>query len=191
MSQLTKAQLDTTYTDVAGTFADNTSGGISAGDMRQFSDDLADSMFTVSDHPNLSALSTYMYRAAVTVSSAELLAMGATPKTIVAAPGANKYISVVRISASYNYGATPYDYASTESPTFIIGAGNGVGQIVYTTMNESNDFNVILQISYFANSQKVTTNTALTLTTADAGEATTGDGDLDVVVYYTIENVNI
>jgi len=65
-----------------------------------------------------------IYRARVTVSSAELLAMGGSPKTIVAAPGANKYLNIVSIAASYNYNSVAYDFASTESPVFKVGTGH-------------------------------------------------------------------
>lgn len=48
MSTLTKTAFEAIYTDnTTGTFADNTTQAISAGDMRQFADDIADS-FTVS-----------------------------------------------------------------------------------------------------------------------------------------------
>lgn len=190
MSQLSKAQLDTKYADAAGQFATNGTGAITGATLQEYADDNNDSFFTIADNPNLAAVSSNLFRAAVTVSSAELLAIGGTPKTIVAAPGANKFLAVKSISASYKYNSTPYDFGSSESPTFIIGSGNGVGQIGYTTMNESNDFNVILQVPYLAASQKITTNTALTLTTGDGNEASVGNGDLDVVVWYTIENIN-
>ena len=49
MSILTKATFDVTYTNTSGTFADNTSRNISEGDLRQFSDDIADSVVFYDD----------------------------------------------------------------------------------------------------------------------------------------------
>jgi len=48
MSTLTKTAFEAAYTDnTTGAFADNTSQAITAGDMRQFADDIADSFQTV------------------------------------------------------------------------------------------------------------------------------------------------
>lgn len=49
MSQLSKASFETTYQDSSGTFADNTTRNITAGNMRQFSDDIADSTLFLDD----------------------------------------------------------------------------------------------------------------------------------------------
>lgn len=49
MSQLSKATFETTYQNVSGTFADNTTRQITEGDMRQFADDIADSALFLDD----------------------------------------------------------------------------------------------------------------------------------------------
>lgn len=49
MSQLSKASFETTYQDASGTFADNSTRLITEGDMRQFSDDIADSTLFLDD----------------------------------------------------------------------------------------------------------------------------------------------
>lgn len=49
MAQLSKSTFDTTYTDVGGTFADNTTRQITEADMRQFSDDIGDSALFLDD----------------------------------------------------------------------------------------------------------------------------------------------
>lgn len=49
MSQLSKATFETTYQNVSGTFADNTTRQITEGDMRQFADDIADSTLFLDD----------------------------------------------------------------------------------------------------------------------------------------------
>jgi len=47
MSALSKANFDTTYSNSSGTFADNTTRLISEGDLRQFADDIADSLLFI------------------------------------------------------------------------------------------------------------------------------------------------
>lgn len=128
-------------------------------------------------------------RAAVTVSSAELLTLGSSPVTIIPAPGANKYIVVHKICASYNYGTTAYNFANTESAYFYVGAFWTAFYIPYTTLNLTTDVNGTL-LPYQNFFLEVPTNTALTLKTYDGGNPSTGDGNWDIVVYYTIEDVN-
>lgn len=56
MSTLTKTAFEAAYTDnTTGTFADNTTQAISAGDMRQFADDISDS-FTFSGGLNFKVI---------------------------------------------------------------------------------------------------------------------------------------
>lgn len=49
-----------------------------------------------------------VYSTTVTVSSAELLALFTTPKTLIAAPAAGTYISVKSFDMLYDYGGTAY-----------------------------------------------------------------------------------
>lgn len=49
MTKLSKASFETTYQSGLGTFADNTTGQISEGDLRQFADDIADSTIFIDD----------------------------------------------------------------------------------------------------------------------------------------------
>ena len=134
-----------------------------------------------------------VYRSRSTVSSASLLTLGTVPVTIVAAPGANKYLNILTVCVSYNYGTVAYDFSSLESPTFQVGAGNAIRQIPYTIINGGADFNANIGPfnTIFAGAAYLSTNTALTLTTSAGTNPTTGDGDLDVVVLYTIEDVNL
>lgn len=129
-------------------------------------------------------------RAKVTISGgATLQGIGSSPVTIISAPGANKYLNIISITASYNYGATQYDFGGTEVPVFIFTGTAAGGLIATASMNSASDFNTKVA-DYSGGFTNAPTNTALVLTTADGGNASQGDGDLDVVVYYTIENEN-
>lgn len=136
--------------------------------------------------------STILRATATIAGGATLRAIGSSPQTIIAAPGANKALHIHTIFVSYKYLSAAYDFASSESPAFRVGSGKFVGFINFTTMNGGADFHAkAITADYFANMQiTYTANTALTLTTQDGGDATTGDGDIDIVVYYTIEDIN-
>lgn len=185
MTQISKATFNTTYADPAGTFADNTTRDITEGNMRQFAEDIKDSC--------LFKLDNVINKVTGTISSAQLLTLGSVPVTIISAPGANKYLNIISVCVSYNYGSVAYDFSNAEPPTFLVGSGNATHQIPYTIMNGGADFNGNVGPFNTGASSVVfsPTNTALTLTTAAGTDPSTGDGDLDVVVWYTIEGVNV
>jgi hypothetical protein len=54
---------------------------------------------------------SYLQTATVTVSTAELLALATTPKTLVAAPGADKFIEFLGAKFILNYNSVPYTEA--------------------------------------------------------------------------------
>ena len=60
----------------------------------------------------------------VTISSAELLALNATPKTLIAAPGAGKYIVVEEITALNNHGGTDYSFDADMTIRYTDGSGD-------------------------------------------------------------------
>lgn len=64
MAALTKEDFEAKYTTNAGgaaVFKDNTTGDISAGDMRDFADDIADSFFTVLQNSTVDATDIVVY----------------------------------------------------------------------------------------------------------------------------------
>jgi len=135
-------------------------------------------------------------RTKVTIAGgATLRAIGSAPQTIIAAPGANKYLNIVSVAVSYNYNSAVYNFGGTEIPIFKFSGGAGSAFAIPTgVINAAIDSNRSLgrytSDGTALNGVEAVTNTAFVLTTDDAGDATTGDGDLDVVVYYTIEDTN-
>lgn len=185
MTQISKATFNTTYADPAGTFSDNTTRDVSEADLRQFAEDIKDSC--------LFKLDNVITKVTGTISSAQLLTLGSVPVTIISAPGADKYIAIHRIFVSFKYNSVAYDFSSGESPYFkwtSIFAGYGID---YTEINASTDFNMYLD-SFAINGSynlKIPTNEALRLTTVAGTDPSVGNSDLDVVVWYSIEDTNV
>lgn len=134
-----------------------------------------------------------LQRKVTVAGGATLRGIGSTPVEIIPAPGANKFIHVSSISVSYNYNLAVYNFGVGSNPTFQFTGGGIVAFISAAQINGAADFNIKLN-----DATGVTTvggaisptNTALQLGTQDSGNASTGDGDIDVVVYYWIEDQN-
>ncbi len=67
-----------------------------------------------------------LHAATVAVSSADLLALFATPKVLVAAPGAGKLLVPISVVYQFTPGATPYDVSGGGAVQVSVG-GNGSG----------------------------------------------------------------
>lgn len=131
----------------------------------------------------------------VPVSSAEILALNGTPKTLVAAPGANKVLVFKKAVFFLDYNSTAYDgVAAGENLTirYIDGSGTVVGFVETTGfIDQTNDE---YAVTYVATSETATTasfnatqevNQPLVLA-IDAGEIATGNSPMGVRVYYDI-----
>lgn len=127
----------------------------------------------------------------VTISATELKALNATPKTLVAAPGAGKAIIPVAIQAFLDYGTAAYDgIAAGEGLAFKYtdGSGTQLGSIEATGFLDGSadaaryvDLSPTTAINPTANAALV----AHMLT----GEIATGDSPLKLRVYYRVIDV--
>jgi hypothetical protein len=81
--------------------------------------------------PNGNMLATNVSQASVTVSSAEILALFTTAKTLLAAPGANKVYELVSATLTYVYNTTAYTVGS--STNLAINYKDKTGAAVTTT----------------------------------------------------------
>lgn len=133
-------------------------------------------------------------RAMVTVTAAELRALRATPKTLVAAPGSGYYLEFVAAHVWLDYGTVAHDAPVNAGDDLAFRMTNGSGVIVATQeatglVNASADVHTIVQPGSIAvgvaQNVLVVENAALVLHNAGAAEyAGTGDGVLKVIVWY-------
>lgn len=132
-------------------------------------------------------------KATVTVSGgATLRGIGTTPVTLIAAPGSGFYLNIVSVALSYNFSTTQYDFGAGGDPCFEFNTTGGRwGFISQATINSGSDFNfTVHQYDFGAGGTVTPDNAAFILGTLNDGDATTGDGDIDIVIYYTIETTN-
>jgi len=134
---------------------------------------------------NLDVVSGTVLTTKVTLSSAEILALNSTPKTLIAAPGSGKLIRVLSIVEKLNYGSATYatnilqQFRYTGTTTVI--ANNSLLGSTENTIAEQLASTAVTYST--ATSDPVNKAVELTVQT---GNPTTGDGTLDVYVTYTV-----
>lgn len=126
----------------------------------------------------------------ITVTSAELLAINATPKQLVPAPGAGKVIKFVDAVFILNYNSAAY------ANNGILGVyeTNAAGQVRSSTVLLA-DFlaktaDTIQYVPALSTDHPMTANKPLVLTQA-TGESITGDSPVDVIIAYSILDTNL
>jgi hypothetical protein len=131
-----------------------------------------------------------MYEASLSLSSIQILALNASPQTIVAAPGAGKYISVISATAEYTFVSTAYTgtpdpqlvlIAATSSNTI---ATNGLGSLQSLS---STITNFTLISGSYQNSTQMIANQPLQVFAMST--PTTGNGTLKIKVLYRIVTI--
>lgn len=118
-------------------FADSTTGGISEADSRDMYEDVADSFVNKTDDildeddmasdsatkvPSQQSVKAFVasqlgavgVSTTISISSAEILALNTTPKVLIAAPGAGKFIQVLYGYILLDFGGTAYSNTATE-----------------------------------------------------------------------------
>jgi hypothetical protein len=134
----------------------------------------------------------------VTVSTGELLALNATPKTLVAAPGANKFVAIHSVTAALDYNSAAYDGVAAGEDlaiTYTNGAGARAAPDIETTgfVDQTNDE---LRIVYAtgtaltggaAAAPTIPVSNAAVVLSLLVGEIATGDSPLDVRICYSIQ----
>jgi hypothetical protein len=106
MATLNKAAFETTYADAAGTFQDNTTRQITESDLRQFSDDIADSLiFTSGGSPALTV--------STSIPTATMVNANSIPVEVIPAQGAGIIIVPIMFLVQIQYGSAPFAVNTT------------------------------------------------------------------------------
>lgn len=190
-------------------FADNSTGQIEEVDHRDTFEDVADSFLNKTDHlidddtfatatsSNVaSAESTKAYvdsggangirTATVSISSAEILALNTTPKEIIAAPGAGKYIQILWGHIFLDFGGTAYSNETTEIE---YSTGQDIVGTITSLLNVGVDTirNIVGSTGgIYAFSQ---VNNASVRYRATSANPTTGNGTIQIVLAYRIVTI--
>lgn len=140
---------------------------------------------------NGSAGSTGFHQVKVTLTSAQLLALKATPITIVAAPGAGLMIQVDALSFYYKFGATGYTLNAGTLKLFMGPAANAKALcasqatgLIDQAANRAVPFVALLNPGALTDAQAL--NVDLVVANDGAAEFTLGDGTVDVIVAYSV-----
>lgn len=121
----------------------------------------------------------------VTISSAQIINCGTSAVSIIAAPGANKFISFQKLTVKKKAGVTPFDFTSN-----IIFKTAG-GDVTYLFSGEDVNSSSDLNLDMVKQGQKQISNAAFIMTTEDGSNASAGNGDLDISIQYLIEDANV
>lgn len=195
MATLNKTAFDTTYGDAAGTFADNTTRLITEGNLRQFADDIADSLlFTdtlqttnVEDVGlDTKVASTFILGAQkkqVVLTSAQILNGNSVPIVIVPDPdpGQNCVIVPLMFVVIMRYNSAAY--ATNTTFRFELN-GVAVTATNTTVLSATTNKYVVMPVIAYDNSA-IPSNDALTFE-VQSGNPTAGNSEILVTVVYTM-----
>lgn len=157
-------------------------------------DEMTRDMTKVISAVNASNLDEMVYTE-VSVSSAQIKAMGTTPVELLAAPASNKYYDIDKVALEYTHVTTNYTMGTTTS--LIIGTtDNGYYGAWVSTLLLNNGASSFMVTDYpTANPNAVPatveveiigTPQAVYLSTDDSADPTLGDGTLLVKIWYKV-----
>lgn len=161
-------------------YADNVSGLVTEQNHRDTWEDAADSFAFAAD-----VAAAGMLSATVTLSAAEILDLNATPKQVIAAPGANKVISVHRAFLIYTFVSAAY---ATNTTLRLIWNGVNVTPVGWIALLADT---VNRQVTSLANTITGTidvSNKAL-MVEVQTGNPTAGDCTIKIIVEYTVIDI--
>lgn len=142
---------------------------------------------------NGSAVSGVTYRTRVALTANQIKALHSTPITLIAAPGANKYINYQAAHYKQTYGTTPFNF-STGNWGLRCGSIENATSPSYTVLNDTVNLHYSLPPSrngVIADlGSRVNQPLTFCFTTGGSADATTGDSVGYWVIYYRIEDLS-
>lgn len=126
----------------------------------------------------------------VAVTSAEILALFATPKTLVAAPGAGQVLEFVSAIYILNYGGTAYATNGILSVRETGAGGQALSVAALLAPFLAQTADTILPVQALDTGLAMTANTPMVLSIA-TGETITGNSPMTVKVAYRVHTTNL
>jgi len=125
----------------------------------------------------------------VTLTSAEILALYTTPKTLVAAPGSGKVLQFAGAVGFLDFNTTAYDTAGILTVKYTDGSGTAVSDAVAAAAlcNQADD--CYEEFAKTTAETELTVNAALVLT-CDSANPASGDSILTIKIFYRILDFN-
>lgn len=120
--------------------------------------------------------------AKVSISSAEILALNTTPKTLIAAPGAGKVIKVLGVTLALNFGTAAY--ATNTNLRLAVGTWDPI-LTATSYLGATQDVLTSYPLPTINSDPSTVVNTPL-IAYAQTGNPTAGDGTVDVYINYVI-----
>lgn len=141
--------------------------------------------------PTVIANDTEIYSTVVTVTTGQLLALNATPKTLVAAPGAGKAIIMIDAQAELDYNSVAYDgIAAGEDLAFRYTNGSGaIVAEIETTGFLDQTADTYRHVYPLADAAKVPAANAALVLHLKSGEIATGNSPLNIKIRYRIADL--
>lgn len=133
--------------------------------------------------PATSLSETMLKRVQVEVTSAEILALNASPKTLVAAPGAGKFHEFVDAIFILNYNSAAYATNGVLSIRETDDSGQALSSDVLLADFLAKTADTIQKVPQLSADIPLTENKAMVLSVA-TGETITGDSPMTVILYY-------
>jgi hypothetical protein len=204
MAQKTKAQI---LAEIASLLADNTTGDISASDVRTVVNDITDSyedlIATGTTSQYLRGDKTWqtlpILEASGTLSAAQINALDTSPLQIIPAPGANKFIIIESAVFHYKAGTTGFTITGGNEVVLVYGtSGTGSNFTVPNTVLSSTTSYIYYNLpplptlSNYINPGQFATNIINDNITIKlgAGSISGGDGTINFTLQYRIITTN-
>jgi hypothetical protein len=120
----------------------------------------------------------------ISLSSADILALSGTPKTVVPAPGSGKLLQVLAATVKYTFGTAAYVSGTSLRVGTVLGQDAYICKVLDATVNSIRTFQPYDHSASPSGYTGSTENTAITIDSNTT--ATTGDGTAKVWVRYQI-----